>query len=110
MIQSHFEDSLLMLIAAGVFDPDLSTELVEEEEKKKRSTWVIPMFQARNTEGYCAIDYPRLRADPHRFKVDFHMKLSTFDYILQAVGPSLEHPTPFREPIEPRDRLIVALR
>lgn len=44
--EDDFEDSLLMLITAGVFEPDLPTELVDEEEKKKRSTWVIPMFQA----------------------------------------------------------------
>ena len=111
--EEEFTSGFMMFICAGLFEPSLARRMLldgQQEERKKRSIWQIPMFAARDLEGSCAIDFPVLLANPSQFRNDFHMAPDTFEYILRAVGPSLEHPTRFRKPISPRDRLIIALR
>lgn len=79
--------------------------------KQKRKCWVHNINKEREVFGEYATLMPQLRADQKRFFIYFRMTVECFDEILGWISDEIyKIPTNFRMPINPSERLAIALR
>lgn len=100
-----------MLAAAILLALQEDGEQKERERRGRRRLWVHPINQQRQEQGDFHNLVAELRLDSQRHHRYFRMSAEQMDHLLSIIGPELtKQSTNFRAPIEPKQRLAVALR
>ncbi|XP_077511023.1 uncharacterized protein LOC144121599 [Amblyomma americanum] len=82
----------------------------ERRRRRRPRWWVRPVFVARRQEGLYHTAMQRMREGDHElFRKFFRMTPVLFDEVLRFVLPDLTRQHVVREPLEPGERLAIAL-
>ncbi|XP_049522627.1 uncharacterized protein LOC125945096 [Dermacentor silvarum] len=82
----------------------------ERRKRLQRRWWVRPVFQRRKEEGLYYTAMQRMRQGDHGFFYKFfRMTPQLFDKLLSFVAEDLTRQHHIREPLEPGERLAIAL-
>ncbi|XP_077522085.1 uncharacterized protein LOC144133101 isoform X1 [Amblyomma americanum] len=82
----------------------------ERRQRRRHRWWVRPVFVARRQEGRYHPTMRRMREGDHEFfRKFFRMTPVLFDEVLGFVLPDLTRQHVVREPLEPGERLAIAL-
>ncbi|XP_077507599.1 uncharacterized protein LOC144118568 [Amblyomma americanum] len=82
----------------------------ERRQRKKPRWWVRPVFMARKQEGLYHTAMRRMREGDHDLFFKFYrMTPELFDELLSVVATDLSRQHVVREPLEPGERLAIAL-
>lgn len=87
---------------------------LQENEKrpyKKKQYWVAPYLKDRPEHSFYYVLIPKLTIENGvRFHNYFRMSATQLEEMLSIVGPLLVKENVIREPIQPKERLIITLR
>ena len=84
--------------------------LMRRRSEKKRKCWVHSILCERSRLGEFHHLHGQLQEDGIKFFEYYRMSVGTFQYILNAISPSVEKWSNFREVITPEERLAVTVR
>lgn len=80
-------------------------------DNNDKRLWVHQINMERKIYGEYHTLMPELEKDSKRFYMYFRMNYACFDEILELIQDDItKQITNFREPISPKERLVVALR
>ncbi|XP_065301479.1 uncharacterized protein [Dermacentor albipictus] len=100
----------LLLLARKLLLLLLLQRRLERRKRLQRRWWVRPVFQRRKEEGLYYTAMQRMRQGDHEFFYKFfRMTPLLFDKLLAFVADDLTRQHHIREPLEPGERLAIAL-
>lgn len=103
----------VLYLMLGLVQLKLLLEQTTQRRKKRpnRRYWVHPTVSRRLTKGHFHTLYHELRRYPQKFYDYAHMRVSTFDALLEILRPRLMRArTNMRLPVSAEERLLVTLR
>ncbi|KAL3287971.1 hypothetical protein HHI36_002427 [Cryptolaemus montrouzieri] len=85
--------------------------ILDEENRRKRRTWVHEINTKREKLGEYHKLVPELRKDPKRFHMYFRMSIEKFDYLHELIEDHLQKENAqLRKAISTAERLTVCVR
>ncbi|KAK7916408.1 hypothetical protein WMY93_012169 [Mugilogobius chulae] len=82
-----------------------------DERDERRRYWIHPINQQRQQQGLYHNLVAELQLDPQRHHNYFRMSAQQMDQLLSIIGPEItRQSTNYRDAIEPKQRLAVAIR
>nr|XP_012217190.1 PREDICTED: uncharacterized protein LOC105669025 [Linepithema humile] len=83
----------------------------EKRPYRKKQYWVAPYLKDRPEHSFYYVSIPKLTIENGvRFHNYFRMSATQFEELLSIVGPLLIKENVIREPIQPKERLMITLR